>query len=342
MKFVIRVGLAISVLLVALGGALVAMRKPAVDPPREQPTANNSVADEDKRLQVAAEAALGERDGSIVVLDVQTGRVRAIVNPRLAFQQASPPGSTIKPFTTLTAIRAGVIDENSRMECREHYRHKGVHAVCSHERKLPPLSTAQAIAYSCNYFFSTVGERLKEDDLTRTLSDFGFGRPTGISRAEETAGVLLRTGWGPENAIGEGRTLQVTPIQLLTAYAALANGGHLLQPSVEPAADFTPAIRAEVPIDAKERKILIDGMAGAVSFGTAEKADLTSLPDFIVGKTGTSRPLQGFRFNGWFVGIAFPSDKMTDPGNAQLGVVVFLRNAHGAEAAELALDRRSA
>ena len=69
MKFVIRVGLAISVLLVALGGALVAMRKPAVDPPREQPTANNSVADEDKRLQVAAEAALGERDGSIVVLD---------------------------------------------------------------------------------------------------------------------------------------------------------------------------------------------------------------------------------------------------------------------------------
>src|SRR5688572_20772182 len=336
MKFAIRVGLAVCVLLVALAGALVAMRKPAVDPPREQPTGANSGADEDKRLQEAAEAALGERDGSIVVIDVQTGRVRAVVNPRLAFQQGFPPGSTIKPFTTLTAMRAGVIDENSRMECREHYRHKGVHAVCSHERKLPPLNTAQAIAYSCNYFFSTVGERLKEDDLTRTLSDFGFGRPTGISRAEETAGVLLRTGWGPENAIGEGRTLQVTPIQLLTAYAALTNGGHLLQPSVATAADFTPAIRSEVSIDARERKILLDGMAGAVSFGTAEKADLTSLADFIVGKTGTSRPLQGFRFNGWFVGIAFPSDKLTDPGNAQLGVVVFLRNAHGAEAAELA------
>lgn len=336
MKFVIRIGLAICVLLVALAGALVAMRKPAVDPPREPPTGNNSVAEEDKRLQEAAEAALGERDGSIVAIDVQTGRVRAVVNPRLAFQQASPPGSTIKPFTTLTAMRARVIDEDSRMECREHYRHKGVHAVCSHERKLPPLNTAQAIAYSCNYFFSTVGERLKEDDLTRTLSDFGFGRPTGIGRAEETAGVLLRTGWGPENTIGEGRTLQVTPIQLLTAYAALANGGHLLQPSVASVADFTPAIRSEISIDAKERKILLDGMAGAVSFGTAEKADLASLPDFIVGKTGTSRPLQGFRFNGWFVGIAFPSDKMTEPGNAQLGVVVFLRNAHGAEAAELA------
>jgi len=336
MKFAIRVGLAICLLLVALAGALLAMRMPAVDPPRTKAIPDNSVADEDKRLQEAAEAALGERDGSIVVIDVQTGRVRAVVNPRLAFQQASPPGSTIKPFTTLTAMRAGLIDENSRMQCREHYSHKGVNAVCSHDRNLPPLNTTQAIAYSCNYFFATVGERLKEDDLTRTLSDFGFGRPTGVGRAEETAGVLLRTGWGPENAIGEGRTLQVTPIQLLTAYAALANGGHLMQPTVASDADFNPTVRSEVPIEVKERKILIDGMAGAITFGTAEKANLNSLPDFIIGKTGTSRPLQGFRFNGWFVGIAFPSDKLTEPGNAQLGVLVFLRNAHGAEAAELA------
>jgi hypothetical protein len=73
MKIAIRIGLAICVLLVALAGALLAMRKPAVDPPRERPIVDNSVADEDKRLQQAAEAALGERDGSIVVLDVQTG-----------------------------------------------------------------------------------------------------------------------------------------------------------------------------------------------------------------------------------------------------------------------------
>ena len=334
MRIAIRIGLATCVLLVALAGALLAMRKPAVDPPRERPTADTSVAEEDKRLQQAAETSLGERDGSIVVIDVQTGRIRAVVNPRLAFQEAFPPGSTIKPFTALTALRAGVLDENSRMQCRERYRQKGLNTVCSHERHLPPLNTTQAIAYSCNYFFATVGERLNEEDLTRTLSDFGFGRPTGISRLEETAGVLLRTGWGPENAIGEGRTLQVTPIQLLTAYAALANGGHLLQPKI--AADFTTTIRAEVPIDSKERKTLFDGMAGAVSFGTAKKADFNSLPDLIIGKTGTSRPLQGFRFNGWFVGISFPSDKMTEPGNAQLGVVVFLRNAHGSEAAEFA------
>jgi penicillin-binding protein 2 len=281
MKIAIRIGLVICVLLVALAGALLATRKPAVDAPRERPTTKNSAAEEDKRLQQAAEAALGERDGSIVVIDVQTGRIRAVVNPRLAFQEAFPPGSTIKPFTALTALRAGVIGDDSRIQCRERYRQKGLNTVCSHERNLRPLNTTQAIGYSCNYFFATVGERLKEDDLTRTLSDYGFGRPTGISRVEETAGVLLHNGWGPDSAIGEGRTLQVTPIQLLTAYAALANGGHLLQPSIasdtDSATDFTPTVRSEVPIDARERTTLIDGMRGAVIFGTAEKADLTGL-----------------------------------------------------------------
>ncbi len=332
----LRIGLAVCILLIALAGVLLAMRKPAAEPVPATSSASDSTEEEDKQLQEAAEAALGERDGAIVVMDLQTGRIRAVVNPRLAFQQASPPGSTIKPFTTLTALRAGLIDENSRTKCGEHYRRKGVNAVCSHERNLPPLNTTQAIAYSCNYYFATLAERIKEDDLTRTLSDFGFGRPTGLSNVEETAGVLLRSGWGPENAIGEGRTLQVTPIQLLTAYAALANGGHLFQPGIAANAGFTPKIIAEAPLDAAERKILIGGMSGAITFGTAEKAKLNSLPVTVIGKTGTSRPLQGFRFNGWFVGLSFPSDKITGGGNAQLGVVVFLRNAHGAEAAELA------
>ncbi|HEX2270613.1 MAG TPA: SpoIID/LytB domain-containing protein, partial [Pyrinomonadaceae bacterium] len=59
-------------------------------------------------------------------------------------------------------------------------------------------------------------------------------------------------------------------------------------------------------------------------------------PSYVIGKTGTSRPLQGFRFNGWFVGLSFAPNTNTDPANAQLGVVVFLKNAHGSEAAELA------
>ena len=334
MKIAVGVGICICILLIVLSRALLAGPTPVDPPPATTSTSN--AAEEDKRLQDAAESALGERDGSIVVIDLQTGRIRAVVNPQLAFQEAFPPGSTIKPFTALAALRAGLIDENSRTLCREHYRHEGVNAVCSHKRNLQPLNPTEAIAYSCNYYFATLGERLQEADLTQTLSEFGFGRPTGINRAEETAGVLLRTGWGPENAIGEGRTLQVTPVQLLTAYAALANGGNLLQPSIAANAEFAPRLRSQVKIENSQRKIILDGMRGAIVFGTAEKAGLNDSSLYVVGKTGTSRPLQGFRFNGWFVGLTFLSDKLTDSGNAQLGVVVFLRNAHGAEAAELA------
>src|SRR5690349_5669456 len=280
MKVFVRIGLAIGVLLVTLAGALLAVRKPASELAREKPIENKTVADEDQRLQQAAESALGERNGAIVVIDVQTGRIRAVVNPQLAFQQASPPGSTIKPFTALAALNAGIIDERSRTKCRERYRRANVNAVCSHKRNLEPLSPTEAIAYSCNYYFATLGERLEEDDLTNTLSDFGFGRTTGINHAEETAGVLLRNGWGPENAIGEGRTLQVTPIQLLTAYAALGNGGHLLQPSLASNDDFAAHVRGDIKIDDTERKIILNGMRGAIIYGTAEKSTLSSLPSY--------------------------------------------------------------
>ena len=292
--------------------------------------------EEDKRFQEIAESALGDRAGTVVVIDLQTGHVRAVVNPNLAFQQAFPPGSTIKPFTALAALRSGVIDENSRTLCRERYAHQDAHAVCSHKPHLQPLNPAEALAYSCNYYFASVGERLNEDDLTATLAQFGFGRATGVNDPQESSGVLVRKGWRPLNAIGEGRTLQVTPIQLLTAYAAFANGGRLLQPTMGAEAGAVPRVRSEVRIDDAERTIVFEGMRGAVKFGTAEKAGLDSIPAFVVGKTGTSKPLDGFRYNGWFVGLAFGPDGTTDPANARLGVVVFLKNAHGAEAAEIA------
>src|SRR5688572_22035566 len=147
MKIAIGIGICVSLLLVALSRALLA--GPTTADPASSATAS-SAAEEDKRLQQAAESALGERDGAVVVIDVQTGRVRAVVNPRLAFQHAFPPGSTIKPFTTLAALHAGIIDENSRTQCRERYQHEDVNVVCSHERHLPPLNPTEALAYSCN------------------------------------------------------------------------------------------------------------------------------------------------------------------------------------------------
>src|ERR1044071_1464506 len=135
--------------------------------------------EEDSRLQTAATNALGQREGTIVIVDPQTGRVRAVVNQQLAFQNAFPPGSTIKPFTALALLREGKVTQDTRMRCRHKYKRVDVVDTCSHPANLPPVNPSEAIAYSCNYYFATFGERLDEDGFSRMLADFGFGQTTG-------------------------------------------------------------------------------------------------------------------------------------------------------------------
>jgi len=298
---------------------------------------SRAVAEElmDARLQQIIKKTLGDREGTVIVIDPQTGRVRSVVNPELAFQKAYPPGSTIKPFTALAALRAGLIDQNSRTLCRTKYRHDAFAVVCSHPQDLAPLNPAEAIAYSCNYYFAKLGERLTEDQFDTTLADFGFGQKTGINSEHESPGRLLRGEWQPQNAIGEGAYLQVTPVQLLTAYTALLNGGRLLTPSAVSADNFRPHLRSSLRIGDEERSIILAGMRGAIKYGTAERAALNSLPLYVVGKTGTSAPIRGFRSQGWFVGFAIPLNEEAEPSKMSLGVVVYLKHAHGAEAAEL-------
>jgi cell division protein FtsI/penicillin-binding protein 2 len=157
--------------------------------------------------------------GAIVVLDPQTGRLRAVVNSDLAFRNASPPGSTIKPFTALAALRAGILTENTRIRCPGKYKRNDVVDACVHPAKLPAFNAAEAIAYSCNYFFATTGKHLDQEQFANMLGDFGF--------------VVARGQWQPQSALGEGAFLQVTPVQMATAYAALFNGGALLTPNYD-------------------------------------------------------------------------------------------------------------
>ena len=295
----------------------------------------------DQRLQRAATQALGDRRGAIIVMDPQTGRIRAIVNPEIAFQENFPVGSAIKPFTALAALRSGLIDEDSRTLCHEKYSHHAFQTTCSHPRDLPPLNPTEAIAYSCNYYFSTLGEHLKEESFTSTLSEFGFGRKSGVNAGGEIAGHLQRSDWRPQNAIGEGNYLQATPIQVIDAYVALVNGGRLFTPQLGKPANFAAEVRANLEIKDRDRELIIKGMRGAVRYGSAEKANLYSLPVYIFGKTGTATEINGFRTHGWFVGIASQgteaaSDSEAAPDNLKLAVLVLLAKGHGFEAAKVA------
>ena len=106
--------------------------------------------DIDAALQEAAISALGEREGIIIVIDPQSGRVRAIVNPQPGFTQPLMPGSTMKPFTALAALRAGLINQDSRTVCPGRFTGLGFSVPCVHDDHLPPFTPSQAIAYSCN------------------------------------------------------------------------------------------------------------------------------------------------------------------------------------------------
>src|SRR5207253_5037619 len=142
-------------------------------------------------LQQAATNALGAREGAVIVLDSQTGRVRAVVNPQLAFAQTVMPGSTMKPFTALAALRSGLIDADSRTVCPGRFTGLSFSLSCVHADHLPPFSPAQAIAYSCNFYFATLGQRLGRDRLIATLREFDFGQPTGIAAEEDRKSTRL-------------------------------------------------------------------------------------------------------------------------------------------------------
>jgi cell division protein FtsI/penicillin-binding protein 2 len=134
-------------------------------------TSDRNEAEIDAALQGAAAAALANHDGTIIVMDAQTGRVRAIVNSEQAYAQALMPGSAIKPFTALAALRAQLIDENSRTVCPGRFTGLNFSLACVHADHLPPFSPSEAIAYSCNYYFATAGQRLGRDKLVATLRE---------------------------------------------------------------------------------------------------------------------------------------------------------------------------
>jgi SpoIID/LytB domain protein len=323
---IVRIALCIAAIVILVSVALLALSRPQQIESRGP----------DASLQSAAETALAERQGTVIVMDPQTGRIRAVVNPDLAYGLAFKPGSTIKPFTALTALRTGVLKSDSRMLCQKEYSHGDFKITCVHPDDRPAFNAEQALAYSCNYFFAKLGEHLSGPAFNSTLANFGFGVRTGAGGETEALGQLPRVRWESRLAVGESVDEAVTPIQLITAYAAIANGGRLYYPRAADADGFEPRLRRQVKLADTDRELLIRGMRGAVEYGTAASANLTQNTNYIFGKTGTSDLQDGIGMQGWFVGFAAPRDpanELPEPNSVGLAVLVFIKGANGRECA---------
>lgn len=213
------------------------------------------------------------------------------------------PGSTFKPFVTAMAVDRGIVDVDEVFDCeRGEYRMGGrrLHDVHPHGR----LTVGDILVKSSNIGMAKIGERLGNRSLYEAAVTFGFGRSTGTGLPGELPGIVrpLRE-WNAYStgSIPMGQELAATPVQVLTAYAALANGGRLLNPRLVlretdllpdrgdafGEQDVTPRVVSGTVKPAVARWLIEGPLTDVVRRGTARSARLADYTVF--GKTGTAQ-----------------------------------------------------
>jgi membrane carboxypeptidase/penicillin-binding protein len=277
-------------------------------------------AGEDPTIRAAVIDALGNMNGTAVVINPANGRILAMVNQKLALSPGAEPCSTIKLSVGLAALSEGLVTRDTPVNLGG-FR----------------MNMTEALAHSNNLYFEEMGRELGFERVRHYATQFGLGELAGYNIEGEQLGTYpdheipaSEGGVGRMCSFGQGVSL--TPLQLGAFVAAIANGGtlyYLQHPTTsEEAASFEPRIKRTLDI-ARFIPDLQDGMAGAVEYGTARRlrVNFHELPVF--GKTGTCSN-NGTRF-GWFASYS-------DSPQGSLVTVFFLeggRPVFGPRAAEL-------
>jgi len=290
---------------------------PWTEPTFADSTLGDNVDGEDLDVRRAAVDALGAYNGSVVVVDPNTGRILSIVNQKLALGSGFQPCSTIKLSVALAALHEKIVGDDGKL-----FRHGG-------------YNLTQALAHSNNFYFATLGTKLGFDKVSYYAQLFGYGEKAGLNIPGESAGRFpseppANGGVGMLTSFGEG--ISQTPLQLAALMSAVANGGTLyyLQYPRNPKeiAEFVPRVKRQLDIGSFIPELKA-GMRGAVEYGTARRAQQD---EPIAGKTGTCT--DGHTHLGWF-------GSFNDAGGNKLVVVVLLtggRPAIGPLAAGVAGD----
>lgn len=346
--------------------------------------------------RIVSQELRGHLSAGVVIVDVNTGRILAISskpgfdpnefsngldnatmqdilsNPfhplfDKTIQGLYSPGSTFKIITALAALQEGIITPQDRFTCSGSYELGGTRFRCSQSHG--EVDLYHAITESCNVYFYRLAELTGIDRISHYAMEFGFGDPTGININYETAGRVTTREWYEQRgihfhnghtlntAIGQGN-IQVNLIQLVMAYAAVANGGILYYPQIvnrieDPEGhdirDIEPRVRRRLSISPEFLSILTDALIGVVHspLGTASESNEIIGDITVAGKTGTAevprRPVgdgenevRSWYFNrdhAWFAGFAPAHDP-------QIAIVVLIEHGGtgGRNAAPVALS----
>lgn len=285
-------------------------------------TSGDITTGEDPVVRQAAIDALGNMNGTLVAIDPASGRILAMVNQKLALSAGATPCSTIKVPVALAALSEGMITKDTKVMLSRRWG----------------MNLTQALAHSNNQYFEALGRKLGFEKYSYYAHQFGLGELAGWNILGEHLGTFPTEplpakagGVGKMCSFGEG--ISMTPLQLGALMSAVANGGTLyyLQHPKNPdeVANFQPKVKRQLEIAPLVTEMM-DGMDGAVRYGTARSLRVNFSEEQVLGKTGTCSNNAGTRY-GWFASYA----------NTQFGrivTVIFLqggRPVFGPKAAEL-------
>ncbi len=270
------------------------------------------------------------KSGIGIILNPNTGEILALSNvPNFnpgkynkysafarrdrALTDTYEPGSTMKSVVMSVLLDKGLVKPGEVINAENgRYRIKGAYINDAH--KFKRLTVSEVLEYSSNIGIVKLSERINPGDFYKSLRDFGFGNPTEVDLPGETNGMLKkpdRYSAISKAFISHGYEISVTPLQMITAYAALINGGYLLRPYT--VKEINDAEGNVILKNKKEiiRKVITKStsdkikkmMLGVVENGTGELAQMKDI--YIGGKTGTSQKLIKGRYSSKYYNSSF-------------------------------------
>lgn len=254
----------------------------------------------------------GAKAGTVIVLDVETGEVLAMVNqpaynPNDRDQVAASryrnraatdifePGSSIKPFIAAAGIASGRYHGNTIIDTSPGFVQVGIKRIPD-PHNLGPITLTTVLAKSSNVGMTKMAMNLSPRIMQDTLSAFGFGEVTGSGFPGESAGLLNDySHWRKigQATISYGYGLSVTPLQMARAYATLGAYGVKRPVTLRKVDEPVPG---EQVIDPRVARELLEMMEHVVSTeGSGKRASLLGYR--VAGKTGTAWTADGGSYN---------------------------------------------